>query len=381
MQLSRVLWLAQIASSWGRLAGVDERNAREGEARDLRKDPFHTRIIGGEDSDYEHGKSREGEARDPRKDSFNTRIIGGEYSDFGEYPYAVSLKRGNGHFCGGSLIARDVVLSAAHCGGGRYTVVVGRHKQSSYSRGDTFSVREEVLHPRYRSSGTDNDFGLIFLRGSASADAELVRLNERSAVPATGESVTVMGWGDTLASESASRPSNTLKEAELQVVSNRRCAQASGWVGFSYSSYRGAITDNMLCAQDRGEDSCQGDSGGPLVVKGRGRDPDVQVGVVSWGVGCADENFPGVYARVSSAYKWIRDEVCEKSASPPPSFRCSPPDAADAIGQSNDIGFDDEDYNYYSGVSGDASGGEVDDSGGGGWSFASWTCSVFGVWC
>ena len=98
MQLSRVLWLAQIASSWGRLAGVDERNAREGEARDL--------IIGGEDSDYEHGKSREGEARDPRKDSFNTRIIGGEYSDFGEYPYAVSLKRGNGHFCGGSLIAR-----------------------------------------------------------------------------------------------------------------------------------------------------------------------------------------------------------------------------------------------------------------------------------
>ena len=114
-----------------------------------------------------------------------------------------------------------------------------------------------MLHPRYRSSGTDNDFGLIFLRGSASADAELVRLNERSAVPATGESVTVMGWGDTLASESASRPSNTLKEAELQVVSNRRCAQASGWVGFSYSSYRGAITDNMLCAQDRGEDSCQ----------------------------------------------------------------------------------------------------------------------------
>ena len=68
--------------------------------------------------------------------------------------------------------------------------------------------------------------------------------------------------------------------------------------------------------------SCaQGDSGGPLVVKGSGNN-DLQVGVVSWGIGCASRDFPGVYARVSSAYNWIRKEVCANSRDPPDSFDC-----------------------------------------------------------
>jgi trypsin len=75
----------------------------------------------------------------------------------------------------------------------------------------------------------------------------------------------------------------------------------------------------MLCAADKGQDSCQGDSGGPLVIQGSNGDGsgDVQVGVVSWGVGCASESFPGVYARVSQIQDWIVSEVCKQSSAPP----------------------------------------------------------------
>merc|ERR1712051_906056 len=94
-----------------------------------------------------------------------------------------------------------------------------------------------------------------------------------------------------------------------------------GWtIGGYQTDYKNQISGNMMCANDNGEDSCQGDSGGPLVI--RSRTGDVQVGVVSWGVGCAHRDFPGVYARVSAQYHWIRANVCEGSSDPPASFEC-----------------------------------------------------------
>jgi len=185
------------------------------------------------------------------------RIIGGETSDKNEYPYAVSLEGRRGHFCGGSLIARDVVLSAAHCrDGGAYRVVVGRHSRTSSSEGETLAVLAEMPHPSYQESSTDNDFSLIFLAAPA-RKGDLVRLNPRDDVPAPGSRVTVMGWGDTIASASAAQTSAALQEAEVTVVANAECARAGGYVGWSYASYAGAIAANMLCAKAPGRDSCQ----------------------------------------------------------------------------------------------------------------------------
>jgi len=264
-----------------------------------------------------------------------TRIIGGSESTKGRYSYAVALATRGGHFCGGSLIAPDVVLSAAHCtGGGSYNAIIGRHDLDNWWEGDSIAKSYEVLHPQYRSSSTNNDFALIFLSRSTNVDVEYIRMNSDSANPSPGESVHVMGYGDTNPSESITTTSDTLRDVEVKVMSNAECSQSRGYVGWSYQSYQGDITDQMLCAKDDNEDSCQGDSGGPLVV--RGNDPDgsedVQVGVVSWGIGCASSSFPGVYARVSSAYGWIKKEVCDKSLSAPESFNCSGESSGDDSG-------------------------------------------------
>ena len=231
-----------------------------------------------------------------------TRIIDGEMADINEYPFMVSLQDSMGHFCGGSLIAKNVVLSAAHCQGGDYEIALGRHDVSN--GGQVIQVHREVPHEDYDASTTDHDFMLVFLATPAELveNVGLVRLNDDPSIPAVGDIVTVMGWGVTETGEL----SDVLMEVDVDVITNEDCEISSDGT----DNYNGQITENMLCAMDTGEDSCQGDSGGPLVILG---DTPTQVGVVSWGIGCADPNFPGVYSRISQAYDWIVCEVCREN--------------------------------------------------------------------
>ena len=91
------------------------------------------------------------------------RIIGGDEATVGQYSYAVSLQDDLGHFCGGSLIARDFVLTAAHCAGGDYKVVIGRLDMDD-SNGDEVEITEEIPHPQYDVRTTNNDFNLVLLQ-------------------------------------------------------------------------------------------------------------------------------------------------------------------------------------------------------------------------
>ena len=93
--------------------------------------------------------------------------------------------------------------------------------------------------------------------------------------------------------------SDVLNEVRLNVVDEAECDAV----------YGGGITDSMMCASLPGKDSCQGDSGGPMIVKGVDASADVQVGIVSWGTGCADADHPGVYARVSHQLDWIETQI------------------------------------------------------------------------
>ncbi|KAL3765494.1 hypothetical protein ACHAW5_007377 [Stephanodiscus triporus] len=234
------------------------------------------------------------------------RIINGEETEENEYPFVVSLQDSMGHFCGGSLIAKDVVLSAAHCQGGDYEVAVGRHDVEN--GGQVIKVAHELPHEDYDADTTDSDFMLIFLKEPVDLvdGVGLVRLNNDPKSPRPGDDVTVMGWGVT--DTNTGSLSDVLIEVSVNVITNEDCDAS----GDGKDNYNGQITENMLCAKDKGEDSCQGDSGGPLVL-GDAETGYAQVGVVSWGIGCADPKFPGVYSRISQAYDWIACKVCNES--------------------------------------------------------------------
>jgi trypsin len=267
------------------------------------------------DKPQEQGASRSATA-DPEEE----RIIGGAEATPNKNKFVASLQDKMGHFCGGSLITRNVVLTAAHCQGAPFDVVLGRHDLDR-SDGQVIGITKQVPHPKYNDRTTDNDYMLVYLKSPATlnGDVATVKLNDDSSTPSVGNGVTVMGWGDTDIRDDVSKLSDVLMKVQVKVISNSACDASKGNVGGYSDSYKGQITQNMLCAKANRQDSCQGDSGGPLVT-GNG----VQVGVVSWGISCAHDAFPGVYARVSQAYDWIEGEVCRgNNYATEAGFKCS----------------------------------------------------------
>jgi len=192
----------------------------------------------------------------------NTRIINGNKATEGRYSYAVSLQDDVGHFCGGSLIAPDVVLSAAHCAGGDYKAIIGRHELIT-NDGDEVGVKDEMMHPDYVSETTDNDFMLLFLNRSTTEIVELVQLSPDTI--SAGTDVTVMGWGDTHKDEEIKELATELMEVEVTVITNDEYEQSkSDEIGWEYD-YNDQSSGNMMCAKNMEvRESCQGDYGGPL---------------------------------------------------------------------------------------------------------------------
>eukprot|EP00934_Nitzschia_sp_Nitz4_P000533 Nitzschia sp. Nitz4//scaffold46_size129759//123241//124846//NITZ4_003527-RA/size129759-augustus-gene-0.29-mRNA-1//-1//CDS//3329552673//533//frame0 len=231
--------------------------------------------------------------------SIHANIVGGDQSAVGEFPYYVDLG-----ICGGTLIAPNVVLSAAHCGGAKgRTVYVSGYKYGSTANGAiAVKIVAQKRHPNYNSNTMDNDFFLYKLEREVYPDTDIsVLVNTNGNKPSNGQTLRVIGLG--LLKENGNAPTY-LQDVQVQAVSNNRCNRAS--------SYDGEVNGaTMLCAgvSDYSKDSCNGDSGGPLVIENGNE--HILVGVVSWGYGCALDGYPGVYSRVSSAVSWIHSVVCD----------------------------------------------------------------------
>ncbi|MEM7802252.1 MAG: trypsin-like serine protease, partial [Chloroflexota bacterium] len=237
-------------------------------------------------------------------------IVGGQDADQGEYPWQVRVNPA-GFLCGGALIDDEWVLTAAHCvfdqfgrqiSAASVTTVVGDHRQNSSSNDGTEQVRsvsQVIPHPDYSPAGNDADVALLRLSSPVTlieGQVETIVLNSDSNI-AAGTLATVTGWGTLF---SGGNTPTTLQEVSVPIVSNQVCN----------SKYGGGITGNMICAglDQGGKDSCQGDSGGPLIAPLPGGSFE-HIGVVSFGIGCADGRFPGVYARTSEFVEWIETQT------------------------------------------------------------------------
>ncbi|APU14308.1 MULTISPECIES: S1 family peptidase [Actinoalloteichus] len=226
-------------------------------------------------------------ADDPATDPIETRVIGGERASIDDYPYTVYLATSTGfQFCGGALVAPDKVATAAHCVDGdspsSVDVVAGREDKQG-TAGEVVGVTDIWVHPDYVTATSGEDVAVLTLETSLPYETIDLASSADDALYAQGNSATVLGWGTTETGSS----SRYLLEAVVPLTSDATCSDA---YGSSYGS------DSMICAgyPEGGIDACQGDSGGPLVVDG------VLVGLTSWGRGCAQAGFPGVYTRVGA---------------------------------------------------------------------------------
>lgn len=162
-----------------------------------------------------------------------------------------------------------------------------------------FAIEHIYIHPDWDHHTTDNDLALIRLDRPANLTGRvnIICLSEPEYKFPPSTKCMISGWGTT---QEDGAPSPVLMQAKVPIVDRQACRHNQ--------SYGEKITENMICAGLRqgGVDSCQGDSGGPLVCKNPvNRRQWVQIGVTSWGKGCARALKYGVYANIKKYLPWI----------------------------------------------------------------------------
>ncbi|KAG8454493.1 hypothetical protein GDO86_000929 [Hymenochirus boettgeri] len=234
------------------------------------------------------------------------RIVGGTDAMKGEFPWQVSLRENNEHFCGATVIGEKWLVSAAHCFNDFQdpAVWVAYLATTSLSGSDSSTVKATIKniikHPSYDPDTADYDVAVLELDSILKMNkyTQPVCLPASSHIFPVGKKCIISGWGY-LKEDNLVKP-EVLQKATVAIMDQSLCN----------SLYSNVVTERMLCAGylEGKIDSCQGDSGGPLVCE----EPSGKfflAGIVSWGVGCAEARRPGVYVRVSKIKNWVLNVI------------------------------------------------------------------------
>lgn len=252
-----------------------------------------------------------------KKSARNAFIVGGKNAQPGEWPWQANVNyrffQNPGHYCGGTLISEEWVLSAAHCfyldqDHKKYTLRLGEHDLNTKSGWEQiFNVSQLIIHPNYDDISTDYDLALLRL------DRKVI-LNRRvqpACLPSldvkfdVGTMCHITGWGSRWYYDGGPP---ILQHAEVPLADKTKCKAKYESPPYGYK-----VTPNMLCTTtvNGTTDPCYGDSGGPLMCKKTiyGEDVWYVWGAVSWGVGCAAKDSFNVYANVPAMRSWVAQVV------------------------------------------------------------------------
>ncbi|XP_018403821.1 PREDICTED: chymotrypsin-1-like [Cyphomyrmex costatus] len=232
----------------------------------------------------------------------SNHIVGGNDAPVGKFPYQISLRIFEHHTCGGSIINRHTILTAAHCVRGygsdpkalkSLTVHAGTNLLNE--NGTVYKVKQVIRHENFDSFKLVNDIALLILSTSIEYTKYIQPISLAiTDIAPSGSSCILSGWGKT---KFGGVTPNKLQEIELNVYDQDKCIQAH-W------GYHMIEPSHICTFTTLGEGACHGDSGGPLVFNG------VQIGIVSFGVPCALGR-PDVFTRVSSFKEWIQKYIVE----------------------------------------------------------------------
>ncbi|XP_037767582.1 trypsin I-P1 [Chelonia mydas] len=179
-------------------------------------------------------------------------------------------------------------------------VRLGEHNLAVREGTEQFINAAKVIrHQNYSPQMLDNDIMLIKLASAATLNPYINTIALPTSCVVTGTQCLISGWGNTLSS--GTNYPDLLQCLKAPVLSSSKCSGA----------YPGQITSNLICIGylEGGKNSCQGDSGGPVVCNGRFQ------GIVSWGIGCAQKGYPGVYTKVCSYVSWIQNTIATEMLS------------------------------------------------------------------